>query len=107
MAIQLATLNIQFIEGDDTNDTILAMEKILECAANDADVEDVQISYVEKDRVISVGIFFDSDSRLSFLEAGIALGNCKKECMDSDLVRCLSFWNSVNAIDGTTIASPI
>lgn len=107
MANLYATLNIQFLEGDDTNEVILGMEKVLGDAAINADADDFEIFYDEKDRVISIGVTYEEDSWLGLLEAGEVLGICKQHCMDSDLVRCLSFWNSINALDGTTIASPV
>lgn len=107
MAIKLATLNMKFSDGENSNETILAMEQVLIDAANDSDAEDFEIFYLESDRVLSISFPFEEDCFLELLEAGVVLGNCQQQIMDSDLVRCLSFWKSVDALDGTTIASPI
>ena len=107
MKIELATLNVQFCDGDDTNDTILGMEKVLRDAAEMADSDDFEICYVEEAKTLSISIPFEEGCYLGLLEAGAILGVCKQYCMESDLVRCLTFWNSINEIDRTTIVSPI
>lgn len=107
MEIELATLNVRFEDGDDTNEIILGMEQVLRDAAESADADEFDIAYEEKEKVLSISIPFEAGCYLELLEAGAIFGVCKQQCMDSDLVRCLTFWNSVNAIDGSTIASPI
>lgn len=107
MATQYATLHVQLLKGEDTNETILALEQFLEGAAYEADGVDFEIFYVEKDRVVAIRVPFEDSSYLSFLEAGATLGSCHQQIMESGPVRCLSFWKSVDALDGTTIASPV
>lgn len=107
MATKYATLNVQMRSNQKTEEAIRTMKDFLKGAAHEADAEIFKVFYSAEKDVVGLSIPFNDEDALEIVEAGATLGHCMGQYENSDVSVGFCFWKSIDALDGTTLQSPI
>lgn len=107
MTTKYATLNVQLGATHKTAECIKKMCDFLAEAAYEADAEIYKVFYSDKNSVVGLSIPFDDEDALEIIEAGATLGHCMGQYEQAKLSEGYMFWKSIDALNGTTLQSPV
>ena len=106
MEIKYARVNLKLKNDRVTNKDIERCRRLLYDQALWFELDDAEVFYLEKDKVIGISIPY-YDEGLSLLEAGIKLGYCVLMRQINSLGDFEHSWHSLHEVDGTVIESTV